>query len=566
MQTRRSILSTTILAAALLSLPSFAQVIGVPTVTTATQGIALSQLLSAGDAGQTPVSTPLTVRMGLLIQNNSALQQYIQNINTPGNPLYEQSLTPAEFKASYAPSDAQVQQVVSFLEGAGFSNIQVEPNNLIVSADGTVAIASAAFNTRFESYNQFGNVVFGNTMAPQVPASLSGIVGAVLGLNTVGMMKPTLAVPSVPNYLVSYEPKDFLQIYDGTAAKPANQVRIAIMAEGDLTQVVKDLRIAEQLFGTTQVPYKIVQVGVASTDTSGMDEFDLDTQYSTGMAGNVKMLYIYDATSLTDSDLALEFSRFVTDDKAQAGSASLGECEVFPYIDGSMLVDDESFAEAAAQGQTFFASSGDTGSFCPAGPAGANGVPAGAPLVQYPAASQYAIGVGGTTLLTNTVAKTQYGSTYTYNNETSWYAGGGGISQFEASGFWQQAAFLPSKEDDAKAVPDVAYDADPESGANVIVDGSAEGVGGTSLSSPMMLGTWARVLEANPKIGFAGPALYSLYQGTSTSDPVPTYLKPGYHDIILGANGFYPTTIGFDLNTGLGTPDVNLLVQSLSQR
>jgi subtilase family serine protease len=284
------------------------------------------------------------------------------------------------------------------------------------------------------------------------------------------------------------------------------------------------------------------------------------------MAGSVKMLYIYDGSSLTDSDLALEISRVATDDLAQAASASLGECEVFPYIDGSMLVDDEMFAEAAAQGQTFFASSGDTGSFCPAGPAGANGVPAGAPLVQYPAASQYVIGVGGTTLLTNSVAKTQYGSTYTYNNETSWYAGGGGMSQFEASGFWQQAAFLPSKEDDAKAVPDVAYDADPESGANVVVDGTAEGVGGTSLSSPMMLGTWARVLQVNPKIGFAGPALYSLYQGTSTSDPVPTYLKPGYHDIILGVNGFYPTTIGFDLNTGLGTPDIDLLVQSLSQR
>jgi len=568
----RSILSTTgifskaILAAAFLSLPSFAQVVGVPTVTTATQGIALSQLLSAGDAGQTPISTPLTVRMGLLIQNKSALDQYIKNITTPGNPLYGQSLTPEQFKAAYAPSDAQVQQVVNFLQGAGFSNIQVEPNNLIISADGTIATASAAFNTGFESYNQFGNVVFGNTAAPQIPASLGSIVGAVLGLNTIGAMKPMIAVPAAPNYLVSYSPKDFLQIYDGTAAKPASKVSIAIMAEGDLTQVVADLRTAEKMFGTTQVPYKVVQVGLASTDTSGMDEFDMDTQYSSGMAGTVKMLYIYDATSLTDSDLALEFSRFVTDDKAQAASASLGECEVFPYIDGSMLVDDETFAEAAAQGQTFFASSGDTGSFCPAGPAGANGVPAGVPLVQYPAASQYVIGVGGTTLLTNTVAQTQYGSTYMYNTETSWYAGGGGISQFEASGFWQQPAFLPSAEADSKAVPDVSYVADPESGANVVVSGTAEGVGGTSLSSPMMLGTWARVLQANPKVGFAGPALYSLYDGTSATNLTPYYPKAGFHDIILGANGLYPTTIGFDLNTGLGTPDIDQLVLALSQR
>src|ERR1700677_2540820 len=110
MQIHSRILSTTgvftkmILAAGLFSLPSFAQVVGVPTVTTATQGIALSQLVSAGDIGQTPVSTPITVRMGLLIQNKSALNQYIKNVTTKGNPMFGQRLTPAQFKAAYAPS------------------------------------------------------------------------------------------------------------------------------------------------------------------------------------------------------------------------------------------------------------------------------------------------------------------------------------------------------------------------------------------------------------------------------------------------------------------------------
>jgi pseudomonalisin len=535
-------------------------------LSTATQGISLTTLASATDVGPTPISTPLTVRMGLLIQNKAALEQYVQNITNPNNALFGESLSPGQFKDSYAPSKAQVDEVVSFLKSSGFSNIQVEPNNLIVSADGTVAIAAAAFKTSFENYNQFGKVVYGNTLPPQIPASLASVVGAVLGLNSIGYMKPHIALPTVPNYLVSYEPKDFVQIYDGNLTKPAAHISIAIMAEGDLTGVISDLRQAEALFGTTQVDYEIVPVGLASKDTSGADEWDLDTQYSTGLAGTVKKLYIYDTTSLSDSDLALEISRFVTDNKAQAGSASLGECEAFPYIDGSMLVDDESFLEAASQGQTFFASSGDTGSFCPAGPAGANGVPAGAPLVQYPAASTYVVGVGGTTLLTTTGSTTSYGSEYTYNTETSWYSGGGGISQFETSGAWQQAAFLPSAEADSKAVPDVAYDADPESGANVVVNGAPEGVGGTSLSSPMMLGTWARVLEVNKKIGFGAPALYSLYVGTSTTNPAaPTYPDGGYHDITVGTNGLYPATTGFDLNTGLGTPDILQLTQDLAK-
>ena len=561
MKTSALLLSTTIFAAAFTPL-AIAQI--QPTyVTTATQGITLTQLASASDLGPAPVSTPLTVRMGLLIQNKVPLQQYVQNINTPTNALYGQSLTPAEFTASYAPSSSQVAQVVSFLQGAGFTNITVEPNNLIVSADGTIATAEAAFQTPIESYTQFGQSVYGNTLAPQIPASLGSIVGAILGLNTIGQMKSTIALPSAPNYLISYEPKDFLQIYNGSTTKQASNVSIAIMAEGDLTGVLKDLRTAEALFGTTQVSYEVRQVGLPSPDTSGADEWDLDTQYSTGIAGNVKKLYIYDTTSLTDSDLALEFSKFVSDDLAKGGSASLGECEVFPYIDGSMLVDDETFLEGAAQGQSFFASSGDTGSFCPAG-VGTNGVPAGAPLVQYPAASTYVVGVGGTTLLTNTSTPTN-GSPYTYNMETSWDAGGGGISQFENSPYWQQAAYLPDAKNASKSVPDVAYDADPESGANVVVNGSPIGVGGTSLSSPMMLGTWARVLEVNSKIGAAAPALYSIYTGATTTDPTPNfYPVGGYHDITIGSNGFYTAAPGYDLTTGLGTPNILQLTQALS--
>ncbi|MES2390443.1 MAG: S53 family peptidase [Acidobacteriota bacterium] len=552
----RRILSTTILAAA--ALPLTAQ------ITTATQGISLAQLVSAGDSGPLPSSTPLTVRLGLNIQNKSALEAYVKSVNDPSSPIYGQFLTPAQFTAQYAPSATQVQQAVSFLQSAGFTNITVEPNNLIVSADATAAVASSAFHTPLEQYTQFGQLVYGNTLAPQIPAALQNVVGAVLGLNTIGRMHTNLATPSAPQYLVSYNPKDFLQIYNGSTTAPASNIKIAIMAEGDVSGVITDLRAAENLFGLPQVPVEVRQVGLPSPDVAGLDEWDMDTQYSTGMAGTVKKLYIYTTTSLSDSDLALEISKWASDNVAQAASASLGICEFFPFLDGSMLVDDNSFLEAAAQGQTFFASSGDTGSFCPVG-VGTNGVPAGVPFAQYPAASTYVIGVGGTTLLTNGGASGP--SPYTYNTETSWYAGGGGLSQFEGSSYWQMAAFLPSAQGNLRAVPDVSYDADPESGANVVVNGTAEGVGGTSLSSPMMLGTWARVLQVNKKIGFAGPALYSLYQPTSATNlTLSNYPNGGFHDIILGANGFYPTTPGFDLNTGLGTPNILQLTTDLAKR
>jgi len=62
--------------------------------------------------------------------------------------------------------------------------------------------------------------------------------------------------------------------------------------------VINDLRVAETVNQLPQVPVQIVQVGLPSPDTAGLDEWDLDTQMSTGMAGTVQNLLIYDTTSL----------------------------------------------------------------------------------------------------------------------------------------------------------------------------------------------------------------------------------------------------------------------------
>jgi pseudomonalisin len=78
-------------------------------------------------------------------------------------------------------------------------------------------------------------------------------------------------------------------------------------------------------------------------------------------------------------------------------------------------------------------------------------------------------------------------------------------------------------------------------------------VGGTSLSSPLWLGSWARLQSAHAnKLGFAAPKLYHLYQA-----PPATY--PGFHDIVGGCNGLFCAIPGFDYVTGLGTPDITTL-------
>ena len=520
---------------------------------TGTKAMAVARLLKATDLGPLPASQPLTVRVGLQIQNKAALLALVRAQSNPASASYGHFLTPSQFAAAYGASSAQVADVVNYLKGEGFTNVTAEPNGLLVSADGTAAMAEAAFDTTLEAVGIGGKTLFINTVGASVPTALSGIVTAVLGLNSVGQMKPAIVLPSPPQYAVSYTPKQFQSFYDVAPVKAACCTKIAIMAEGNLTGVVSDLRTAEHAFGLPQTPVTIRQVGIASPDVSGADEWDLDSQYSSGIATQLKTLYLYDTTSLSDSDLALEFSKWASDDYARAASASLGECEIFPYLDGSMVVDDETFLEAASQGQTFFASSGDTGSFCPVG-VGTNGVPIGAPLVNYPASSPYVVGVGGTTLLANADGS--------YDTEISWYAGGGGVSLFESSPYWQAAAVPLLADTGMRGVPDIAMDADPETGALVYVNGTPEGVGGTSLSSPLALGSWALIINTDWKLGFAPPSLYGLYNGTGV---VGAYPEGGYRDVLLGDNGLYAAGPGYDLNTGLGTLVVNQLTSDLGR-
>lgn len=543
-----------LLVLSLLLIPlSYAQTNWAPT---ATQAINLTNAVSMGTLAD---STPLHIYVGLQLNNRQNLEDLVRRMNSEGDPLYETSLTESQFVSTYAPTPDQVQAVVSYLQAQNFANIQIEPNNLMIGADGTAAQVNAAFNTSLGLFQQNGKTVYANTAPAQVPSSLSGIVAAVLGLNNAAVMQtPMRPAASVPTYpFMAYYPKDIQLAYDAGLTPTGSKTAVAVIAEGDVSVVPKDLATARKAESLPAVPVTIVNAGLPSVDTAGVDEWDLDTQASTGMAGTVSHLYLYVATSLTDSDTALAFNRFAAQNVARIANASFGICEVFPYVDGSMLVDDNIFLEAAAQGQTVFASTGDTGSFCGA-VVGTNGVPAGAPFVEYPAASPYVVGTGGTTLLTN--------SDGTYNNEITWNAGGGGISQFEYSPYWQAAA-VPSNANSSKGLPDIAMDADPNSGFEVYltctvssVPGQGCGapgwevIGGTSLSSPLAMGVYARLQTAHKnKLGFAAPHFYKGSALAASTTPL------GFHDIIAGNNGLYFATPGWDFTTGLGSFDVTAI-------
>jgi subtilase family serine protease len=524
---------------------------------------------SATDRGALAPTTPMTVRVGLNLRNTADLASAID---------VGQKFTPAQFAAQYGPASSDVQAVVTYLQSQGFTN--VKPATQLVSADGTAAQVTKAFNTSLEAFSLGGASVYVNTQPALVPASLGGIVSAVLGLNNAAKMsvRPNLTrihasclITAAPTgqCAPAFNAADVQTFYHAGTVSDGFLTKVAVISEGDVSQVVTDLHFAEAKQGLPQVPVTIVQVGLPSPDTAGVVEWDLDTQSSTGMAQNVAGVYLYATTSLSDSDIANAYSKWVGDNLATLGNSSFGECEYSAWLDGAMKVDDNLFMQAAAQGQTMFASSGDTGSSCALAPT--NGAPgSGPPLVSFPASSPYVIAVGGTTVVANA-------SDGSYAGEAAWNAGGGGLSQFENANPRQRAASPANvglAATNLRGVPDMAMAADAFSGAYNVYGPNIPGVGdcsagcaigGTSEASPLAMGSYARIMSSHGNgLGNLTIWLYLEYTRHANDAMTPAGTPPtqqwgAYHDIVTGANGAYTALPGFDYTTGVGTFDVALM-------
>ncbi|MBV8345599.1 MAG: S8/S53 family peptidase [Candidatus Eremiobacteraeota bacterium] len=556
-------------------------------------------------AGRVANSTQLHVVVGLRMRDRAGAQELIRNQYAPGSAAFHGWLSPDQFTAMFNPSAGEAASVATYLKEQGFTRVSVEPNHLLVSGYASAARAEAAFHTTIHGTVVNGKAVYGNVEPAFVPDKLRKVVLGVLGLTNAyemhthikksdrsfvplvgGTPPPCLQVVNGICIGGEYGPPQYQVAYDAVncpkTCSTGKRTSIAVMAEGDVSQVVSDLHTAEAFWGLPQASYSVVRVGTPSQDTSGLDEWDLDTQISSGFAQMVKHLYVYDTTSLSDSDTSLEFNKWVTQHKAQAGNASFGEPEAFAYADGAMQIDDEIFNQAAGQGQTMFASTGDSGSGCPVllntgGPVG------GTPQVCYPASSPYVVAVGGTTLDTNAVG-TQPG---TYYGEHVWVGTGGGYSALESAGYWQANGICATcTQNSIRGTADIAMCADNNGcPMDVFINGTQTGVGGTSLSSPMSMGLWAR-LQTNfgNKLGFAAPVYYGVYgyyepcplkstacvpsgePGDDTSATPPDTTAPigGFHDILYGSNGI-PSSAGpgYDEPTGLGSIDYYVMQQDI---
>jgi kumamolisin len=275
---------------------------------------------------------------------------------------------------------------------------------------------------------------------------------------------------------------------------------------------------------------------------SGVAEVTLDIELMMAVAPQASRILVYEGPN-SESGAIDTFAQIANDNQAQSISTSWGSVEngnSSAYLQSENTI----FMQMAAQGQSIYAASGDSGAY-------ENGSTLS---VLDPASQPYVVATGGTTLSLN--------SDSSYNHESTWSSGGGGISGFWTMPSWQAGLATSSNRGSSsmRMLPDISADADPSTGYSIYVSGGWGVYGGTSCAAPVWAGFNALINQARKAaglapIGFPNPALYQMGRnGQATS----------FHDVNnQTTNGYYPAVGGFDLGTGWGSPVMSNLASSI---
>ena len=486
------------------------------------------------DGGHNP-NAVLRLNVGLRVRDSAGLDALIRAASTPGSPEYSHYLTQKQYLARYAPTDADVAAVESWLRGQGLTVLNSSATNLVVHATGSVRTLQRAFGVKINDYNQNGRSFHANDHDPAVPAGLD--VHWISGLSNFNVYKPfhvdTCEV-NPPNKC-GYDGSTFTQAYDAVGNGSGQTLGLTLWG-AHLPQADYDNYATAT--GTTKIivdnnagdnHLNFIDVDGSSSDTSGDAEVALDTQISHGMADGLHMDYWLGSDNsdgtLEDTLQAAESSGV----KVISNSWGCDGCGTDSNMDSILQA-------GAATGQTFYFSTGD------------NGASVGR---SRPADSPYVVAVGGTQL--------NIDGSGNWSSETGSSGSGGGCDNGETRPSWQVGIsgelVYPSSSCTGRAEPDVA--ANMDIGTFLWYDGAERCcIGGTSLATPI----WAAATviynkhNANtgrPGVGFDAPLIYGL-----ANDPT-TYARD-FHDITTGNNGFAAGT-GWDEDTGWGSADFDKL-------
>jgi Pro-kumamolisin, activation domain/IPT/TIG domain/PASTA domain len=602
---------------------------------TGTRVVAPKPLLPRGAKQLGAVSPTATVSGAVVLQprDEAALTRFISQVTDKHSPQFHHYLTPSSFAARFGPTPSTIATVKSQLQASGLTVTSVARDGLIVDFSAPASRIESTFRTGLNRY-RLANGAIGRarTAAVRVPATIAKDVQAVVGLDTTVRLRASgmIHAPSSARTHAAAKSPSFTHpagsptaCSDATAAAEQfggltdDQIANAygafgLYGAGDTGAgqhiavyelepfAMTDLQAFDTCyFGATQAASMLSRVHVINVDGgqtagpgSGESILDLDDVSAFAPGANID---VYQAPNNTFGSLD-QYSKIVNDDVDQVVTTSWGLCEqaVQEGSPGVQQAENLIFQQAAAQGQTIFSASGDSGSN------DCNAFETTAPTspvlsVDDPSSQPYVVAAGGTTI----DDATQPALEHVWNDGAAWGAGGGGISESWPMPAWQLDSHVPgvdntatvaaadafeaadmgdpsfafcasdnplgSGESGCRELPDVSADADEFTGGVTVYMAALDGwntFGGTSSAAPL----WAAMLadvnasatcQGNPAthngVGFVNPLLYSVASN-------PTAYAASFNDIKTGNNdpygdsNMFQATSGYDMASGLGTP------------
>ena len=548
------------------------------------------------------------------------LAAFAQAVSTPGSAEYRDVLTVTAFARRFGAGPDALRITAAAFRRAGLRVGAPTANGLALPATGSAAEIDQALHTQLDVVRLMGGATgFANRVAPEVPAAAIPYVEGVSGLDELdaaatgdpppvsratgharrgrqvslapqivtGGPQPCSAAATTAAdiyagstgslaYRSGYTADELAAFYGfsslyGAADRGAGQT-VAIDEEEPYQS--SDVQTFQQCYGTAASVTNIVVGGGVGT-TVNDDDGALGIEAVTALAPDAKVL-VYEG-----SDQIANFTQMVSDDKAQVISSAWPRCEAVGA--GFAATYETLLAEAAAQGQSVFASSGDAGSTC-----------GSALATQLPASSPYVTAVGGTTLYAvGAGAMPEPWSVGRTPAEAVWNNGivaatptgtGGGLSSLFGMPAYQSGAapglgvLGPQSGGtcgaaDCREVPDVSADGDAGSGYVIFSRGVWKVLGGTGFATPLWAAFAALTNSSSAcrgaSIGLANPSLY-LLAGSSSAQSMfnditsasPRTAKAN-NDAAGTQAGRYPVNAGYDMATGLGSMQAAPLAAAL---
>ncbi len=530
--------------------------------------------------GGLPRTESIGLEFVLAPSHPAQLTSLVDALYDRASPQYHDWLTPDEFSSRFGPSPSEVSGVQRWLSSVGLHSSYRSGSVLQVSE--SAGVVESGLGVSFNQYRLAGGrQVHVADRAPLLPTALSASVVSVLGLDDLPQLVPYIsqdrtrqsshllpraeglspcgAAASEAAGIGGYTADQVGAAYGIGSLTGAGQIgagqRVGVYELGQHS--ASDISQYETCFGLHNSVSTVAVDGGGAAGVGGTTEADADIeQVATQAPGTSIISYEGPNTSTGSYDT---WHTIVTQDVASVVSTSFGLCEPDSAADDVVSSEDVLFQQAAAQGQTILAASGDSGSedcYVPSSNTDTS------LQVDYPASDPYVAAVGGTTLLGDGTQSTWndceglLGPTCANDNGGS---GGGGISRIWAPPSWQPRESEWSSAGnacgtDCRDVPDVSANAGaPEV---FLVQGAWNAYVGTSIAAPLVAGLVADMTNgcAPARRGAIGQALYDLAgqgaYGTAFSD-----VTTGDNDLTRTYSpAEYPAGPGYDPVTGIGTP------------